>query len=75
MIEVVSVGTHAVASPDPEGMQVWMIVEVVEPGAVDVDNDSVVNELWAVLTMFVVRVGISIHVWDMLEQFLPLVKF
>ena len=45
-----------------------MTVEETEPGAVDVDTDSVTDELWAVLTSFVVRVGMAIHVWAMLEQ-------
>jgi ppGpp synthetase/RelA/SpoT-type nucleotidyltranferase len=66
---VVNVGIHVVVTPEAAFTeQVRMTVEETEPGAVEVDTDTVVDELWAMLTSFVVRVGVVIHVWAMLEQ-------
>ena len=48
-------------------MQFWMTVAEVEPAPIDVDSDIVVNVLWAELTTFDV-IGMSTHVWAMLEQ-------
>jgi len=72
MYEVVSIHDVDVSFPDTEGMQVWTTVGEEEP-AVDIDTDIVVNELWAVLTVSVVRVGIPTHV-AMIEQSFYLLK-
>ena len=72
IVEVFAVGIHDVTFlvPEPtiEGTQVRMTVVTVEPRAVEVDSDTVVNERWTVVTTAVVRVGMFIHVWAMLEH-------
>ena len=74
MYEVMSVGIHDSESDTvtlgpggATGMQVRMTTVSVDPGAVVVDTEKVVNWLSELPTSVLVRVGVETHVVAMLE--------